>query len=476
MLESIPEYLFLRSFLAETSIRKNYFKARPSKIRFIESNRPTFTGQDRNGQFPCSHFGSGENVSKWMKILPELHIFPARMNSSRSSHEIYGLPHVLVDGFKHRMPAVEYHDRCYFLTHYHSDYYGGLSRIWNHGLIYCTSTTANLICNVLHVDAKTVRRVVVGDTVSIKGARVTFMDANHCPGAAILLFQLDTGLTHLHTGDLRYCPAMKLYPALQNVKIDRLYLDTTYAHPKHTFMAQDESIHRIVTLATQFLTENPEDGIIFMSAYNLGKERVIFALNDALQVPVFMDADKIRIISQIDGGLERVQSGQFTSNPHGAKIHICSMGFLGSLFPYFKPNFENIRQHMDDLNKCVPEAGIMEHFLHSKNNQMPLILPMASEENTLPSCTAVATSKITKSIAFIPTGWSDMGNFNKQHSIMTEDNVTVCIVPYSEHSNYNELIEFVTFLKPREVIPTVFSDVSVSLSIVIMYFMHFTFE
>ena len=362
------------------------------------------------------------------------------------------------------MPSVEFHDRCYFLTHYHSDHYGGLSRVWSHGLIYCTSTTANLICNVLNVDVKKVRRVNVGDAITIKGARVTFMDANHCPGAAILLFQLDTGLTHLHTGDLRYCPAMKLYPALQNVKIDRLYLDTTYAHPKHTFMAQDESIARIVTLAKQFIAENPEGGIIYMSAYNLGKERVIFALNDALQVPVFMDADKIQIISQIDGGLERVQSGQFTSNPHGAKIHICSMGFLGSLFPYFKPNFDNIRQHIEDLNKCAPEAGIMEHFLHSKSNPMPLILPAVSDTRNLLSRASekntAATHKITKAIAFIPTGWADMGNFNKQHSIMTEDNVTVCIVPYSEHSNCNELIEFVTFLKPREVIPTVFSDVS----------------
>lgn len=37
----------------------------------------------------------------------------------------------------------------------------------------------------------------------------------------------------LHTGDMRFHKRMKSYPALQNIKIDQIFLDTTYAHPKH---------------------------------------------------------------------------------------------------------------------------------------------------------------------------------------------------------------------------------------------------
>lgn len=133
----------------------------------------------------------------------------------------------------------------------------------------------------------------VDSTISIPSADVTFLDANHCPGAVLLLFKIREGKAsestmvikmndevkgieggtrdkinkmdkgankdvygankdykegkggkggwgnegyskiYLHTGDMRYHPKMKKYPALQNIKIDKIFLDTTYAHPKH---------------------------------------------------------------------------------------------------------------------------------------------------------------------------------------------------------------------------------------------------
>ena len=42
----------------------------------------------------------------------------------------------------------------------------------------------------------------------------------------------------LHTGDMRWNPRMGKHPALANQRIDQLFLDTTYASPKHTFPSQ----------------------------------------------------------------------------------------------------------------------------------------------------------------------------------------------------------------------------------------------
>jgi hypothetical protein len=81
-------------------------------------------------------------------------------------------------------------------------------------------------------------------------------------------------------------------------------------------------------------------------------------------------------------------------------------------------------------------------------------------------------------VAFIPTGWADATNWNKKNAVSkrrvdidkiqnreggdqkTEHfiDVEIRLIPYSEHSTFPELCAFVDFLKPRKVIPTVFSD------------------
>jgi DNA cross-link repair 1A protein len=67
---------------------------------------------------------------------------------------------------------------------------------------------------------------------------VTFISAEHCPGAAMLLFKLPDGRRVLHTGDMRFAPCMLDNPHLKAAReapggIDELKLDTTYGNPRH---------------------------------------------------------------------------------------------------------------------------------------------------------------------------------------------------------------------------------------------------
>ena len=65
--------------------------------------------------------------------------------------------------------------------------------------------------------------------------QVTCVDANHCPGAVQLLFQLPDGRRYIHSGDMRFREAMTEHPALCAARaagVDGLFLDTTYCNPR----------------------------------------------------------------------------------------------------------------------------------------------------------------------------------------------------------------------------------------------------
>ncbi|KAL1412094.1 DNA cross-link repair protein PSO2/SNM1 [Vanrija albida] len=177
-----------------------------------------------------------------------------------------GMP-IAVDAFCYgAIPGVT----AYFLTHAHSDHYTNLTGRWRHGPIYCSQTTANLIVHMLGVERQWVHALPDDEEYEIPntgGVKVTNIEANHCPGSSVFLFEgpqtIHSGdssfkspyvgskrtFRYLHCGDFRACPKHVLHPAVARDKVDTVYLDTTYLNPQYCFPPQPLVIEACAALA-----------------------------------------------------------------------------------------------------------------------------------------------------------------------------------------------------------------------------------
>jgi len=252
------------------------------------------------------------------------------MNSSAACHEIEGVPNLYVDAFKGSYLQKTHSTDCTFiLSHYHGDHYQSLPRDNKYqgpARIHCTPVTAALLRNVHKVPSDFVVEHEYGVSWTYswtekEAASITFYDANHCPGAAIITIQLSCGTTHLHTGDMRFHEKMKTYPvlskAVENRKLDLLYLDTTYGHPKHDFLSQDVAVNQIATQIHTLLSSHdqckppsdrrkssndpsrPNNVLILLSCYSIGKEKVLWEASVRTNQQVYVTDRKMAMMQCI---------------------------------------------------------------------------------------------------------------------------------------------------------------------------------
>ncbi|XP_058179852.1 DNA cross-link repair protein SNM1 [Rhododendron vialii] len=293
---------------------------------------------------------------------------------------------------------------AYILSHFHADHYGGLSKGWSHGPIYCTTLTARLVRLCLYVNPIFIRPLEVGIEHVIEGIKVTMLEANHCPGAALIHFCLPNGRCYLHTGDFRASKLMHAYPLLVNQRVNVLYLDTTYCNPKYRFPSKEDVLSFVVRVTQNFLRKQPKT-LIIVGAYSIGKECVYLAISKALGVKIYANSTRRRILQSF--GWPEL-SGNLCSNGQETPLHVLPISSL---------RFEAL----EDYSKTY-------------------------------------MSQYKAVLAFRPTGWTyseAIGSYLDLIKPTSRGTVTIYGVPYSEHSSFTELREFVQFLRPDKIIPTV---------------------
>ncbi|KAF9289514.1 DNA break repair nuclease [Mortierella alpina] len=376
---------------------------------------------------------------------------------------------------------------AYFLSHFHSDHYGGLTSSWNHGLIYCSSITANLVLSRLRVDEQYIRRLPMNDPTVVNGVTVRLLDANHCPGSVLFVFDLQNPKRrYLHTGDFRAAPEMSIHPLLRqplNAPIDILYLDTTYSNPRYTFPPQDVVIRETANLickevgllsnvvaplpsapvvqvtkkvnimeswlkkesgntekllsmsiktsqiikGKQKWQEPPEKNkiVICVGTYLIGKERVFKAIAKAIKSKVFVQHSKLQIMACLE---DPELMSMLTSNRYEAQVHLLHMG--SSMSP------ESLQEYLDTLSPTFTRLIAIRPTGWTFTGTKKYTSADSGATDTLPA------------VAPTPTTLELRPSF-------TSPTIKIYPVPYSEHSSFNELAGFVRSLDIRKIIPTV---------------------
>nr|XP_006135033.1 DNA cross-link repair 1A protein isoform X1 [Pelodiscus sinensis] len=289
---------------------------------------------------------------------------------------------------------------AYFLTHFHSDHYSGLTKKFTFP-IYCNKVTGNLVKSKLQVQEQYIHILPMDTECIVNGIKVVLLDANHCPGATMILFCLPNGTVILHTGDFRADPFMERYPLLMNRRIHTLYLDTTYCSPEYTFPSQQEVIQFAINTAFETVTLNPRT-LVVCGTYTIGKEKVFLAIAQVLGSKVSMSPDKYKTLQCLESA---AVNSLITVDWNNTLLH---------LLPMMQINFKGLQNHLNKFSE-----------------------------------------KFDQVLAFRPTGWTYSNSCHAVIKPQTRGKITIYGIPYSEHSSYLEMKRFVQWLKPQKIIPTV---------------------
>lgn len=449
-----------------------------------------------------------ENNSAFTKLMSSKAEDSAWSTAAATEHASRGRPayertcpfYKIMPGFNICVDAFRYGavEGCeaYFLSHFHSDHYIGLTASWKHGPIYCSKVTGSLVKKQLRTAARWVVELDFDTPFDVPGtgATVTMIAANHCPGSSLFLFQkpFRGGSTRriLHCGDFRACPGHLTHPLLRPDVVDAItgkrrqqtihmcYLDTTYLNPRYSFPRQDDVINACAelcasmspdvdsddgawdpstaageasqTMSNFFRGNKPSEAssrevpvarpkrlgqrlLVVCGTYSIGKERICIAIAKALKTKIFATPAKMRICKQLD---DAELSALLTSDPVEAQVHMQSLMEIRA--ETLKDYLASYKPHFSRIVGFRPSGWTFR----PGNGK-------AIGPNTPPS--SVPTQQILHG-----KGWrTKFGckDFVVQRGSSKE---AMCFgVPYSEHSSFRELAMFVMGLRIEKVIPTV---------------------
>jgi DNA cross-link repair 1A protein len=295
------------------------------------------------------------------------------------------------------------------------------------GTIFCSLPTASLVSQQLRVDKKHIHPLPMNTPTVVesrgKAITVTLLDANHCPGAVMFLFEVGKR-TMLHVGDFRWsrdvmlCNSNKdgglssspLHDIVsEKVVLDELYLDTTYCHEKYQLPPQSDTIKATIETFQKELErckKSSKRTLHLFGAYTIGKEKIYLSVAEHFGLKVYVDKARHRILSTLN--LPKEYTKLLTTDRETSNLWVVPMG-------------------------------------HLNMKKMPEYFAIANSKPFAPQYDRI--------VGYRPTGWS----LSRSGMVSSRNSGKLAIhsVPYSEHSSYPELVDCLACLKPAKIIPTV---------------------
>lgn len=351
---------------------------------------------------------------------------------SSFSGKIKEFPQISVDRFDGRNLA----STAYFLSHAHSDHMIGLSSPHfldhlesNSGVyLYCSSITARFLqASIRHRPLDPfVRPLPHEEPVNITVPNVaeeashqlcvTLIPAGHCPGSVMFLFE-GRGGTVLYTGDFRTSVGdVERISALHNrdgtVKtVDSLHIDTTFCHRDILhFPTREESASAIGDLVEEWLARGNNHLIHLVCPAKYGYEYVYRSLHERFGMRVHVSRWKYRMYDTVP----EIQDA-LTPDATETWVHAC------------------------DWTISEAEEGDGEQAVR----QLPCrCVPFGVD--TAPSIRVIRPS------AMFYTVYQSV----KEVKQVVRDG-TFCRVLLSMHASCSEVLDLVSYLRPRKVYPNV---------------------
>ncbi|XP_068315845.1 uncharacterized protein [Pyrus communis] len=333
--------------------------------------------------------------------------------------------------------------RHHFLTHAHKDHSLGISAHSSYP-IYSTRLTQTLLLRFFpNLDESLFVSFEVGQSVAIDDPdglfTVTALDANHCPGAVMFLFEGNFG-NILHTGDCRLTPeCLQSLPAKYlgekghkpRCQLDYVFLDCTFGKFTQKIPSKESAIQQVINC----IWKHPNAVEVYLACDLLGQEEILTSVFRTFGSKIYVDKvtnpecfDALRVIAPeivsqdpssrfqlLDGfpklyerAKAKVAKAQVNLKPEpliirpSAQWYACEGEFLG-----------NESQRKLKFNEAVRDQFGVWHVcysMHSSREELECSLQLLLPKwvvSTTPNCRAMELHYVKKHCCSSKISWDD---------------------------------------------------------------------